>query len=108
MALTIAVSPTGDLPRHSIGDRYEATRQITFDNSYPTGGEAVLASDFGMSQITHGYATTLVPGATGINVTVLPQTDGSALLRVMTAAQVEVGNGSDQSALIARVTCKGK
>ena len=51
MALTFAkLSPNPDRVSGNIKVR---VRRITFDNSYPAGGEAVAASDFGLKKIYH-------------------------------------------------------
>ena len=49
MALTIAkLSPD---PSHVSGNVKVRYRKITFDASYPTGGEALTAANFGLSQL---------------------------------------------------------
>lgn len=35
-----------------MGNAYAVTASITFDSSYPTGGEALAASAFGLNEIT--------------------------------------------------------
>ena len=49
MAITIAkLDPN---PDHVSGNVKHRHRKITFDNSYPAGGEAITASDFGLSRL---------------------------------------------------------
>lgn len=67
MALTIAKVTNGD---YVVGNKKIRTRDITFDNSYATGGVALTASNVGLRQVvscaTDGGAknsagTSLVP-----------------------------------------------
>jgi hypothetical protein len=51
MALTFTVPAENIRPYHIVGDLKLVMRKVTFDNSYPTGGEAVAASDFGLAKI---------------------------------------------------------
>ena len=48
MALSITTSSNGvDYPSGVIGDLKYKVIEITFDSSYPTGGESLTASDIG-------------------------------------------------------------
>jgi hypothetical protein len=51
MALTFTNPADGIRPYHVLGDVKMVARKVTFDNSYPTGGEAIAPSDFGLSKI---------------------------------------------------------
>ena len=52
MALSITTSSNGvDYPSGVIGDLKYKVIEITFDSSYPTGGESLTASDIGFDQI---------------------------------------------------------
>jgi hypothetical protein len=52
MALSITTSSNGvDYPSGVIGDLKYKVIEITFDSSYPTGGESLSASDIGFDQI---------------------------------------------------------
>ena len=46
MALTVTNTETGVYAK-SVGDEYETYKSLAFDASYPTGGEALTASDLG-------------------------------------------------------------
>lgn len=47
MALTVALKP-----RIKFGNAYAVPADITFDSSYPTGGEALAPSAFGLNSIS--------------------------------------------------------
>jgi len=52
MALTIATSSAGvEFERGVPGDMQYRVFEITFDSSYPTGGESMTAADIGFSKI---------------------------------------------------------
>ncbi len=108
MAVAVAATTYAGA-KHSVGDLFSATRTITFDNSYVTGGEPVTAAQFGMTRIRRAEPVIVtVPGSTGIVVVPVVQANGSVLLKAMTAAIVEVASESDQSALICQVTVHGE
>jgi hypothetical protein len=49
MGVTVTV-----IDKYSIGDRYEVIADVTFDSTYPAGGEAVTAANFGLDlEIKH-------------------------------------------------------
>lgn len=48
MALTVTAATGGNFV---VGDRRAVIATITFDSSYDTGGEALVASDFGLTSI---------------------------------------------------------
>jgi hypothetical protein len=105
MAVTVAeVGPTALTPLlASVGNFRVTVKDVTFDNSYPTGGEPITAESVNLRRIRFGICSTKVPTAVaaGANAEIvcLPQTDGTALLRVNTAA-AEVANTTDLSALV--------
>lgn len=106
MAVT-AATITGVKPNVA-GARRQVTRTITFDNSYPTGGEAVAASVFGLKRIQLARAHIVSGFAAGFaHVDPLRQTDGSLLLRLRAAAGTEVANATDASTVVAEVTVEG-
>jgi hypothetical protein len=56
MALTVAA--VANVKDTVWGNKRIKTRQVTFDSTYPTGGESLVASDFGLKTID----TVLVAG----------------------------------------------
>lgn len=80
-----------------------------FDSSYPTGGEAVTAAQFGLRQIVIVHAARLIAGfsASFAHVDTLRQTDGSLLLRLRAAAGTEVPNATDASTVTCTVLVEG-
>lgn len=60
MALTVSIRR-----RNVIGNRRETIADVTFDNSYPAGGESLTAADLGLAVLDHVEA----PVSTGGYVT---------------------------------------
>lgn len=103
MALTVtktAHPTTGDV-KIALGGAYLVFGTIQFDNSYPTGGEAIAVGDLGLSM---GPSTileifTAFP-ADGANFSAFDKANGK--LKLFTADGTEAANASDQSAVTHR------
>ncbi len=76
--------------------------KITFDSSYPTGGEAIAASDFGLS-----FLTSLVLTPATIQHRVLWDSDNSKLQVVTDSLGSELANGGDASSVEAQIVVYG-
>lgn len=79
---------------------------VTFDNSYPTAGEAVTASNFGLTTINGVNA--IFSGATAANGRIITFNPTTSKLLVWTAPATEAVDTSDQSAVTARVHVWGE
>ena len=75
---------------------------VAFDNSYPTGGEAVTASDFGLDSEIFA----IIPANGGADVVSYDRTNGK--LTIHTADGTEATNASDQSAVSRDVLVLGR
>lgn len=79
------------------------TKKVTFDNSYPTGGEAMAASDFGLSQL---YG--VIPmGSNTLGNRVLYWNQATGKMMLFTALGTEATDSSDQSTIITNVVAVG-
>ena len=69
MGLTISTVAGADFVA---GNKKVKVRKVTFDSSYPTGGESLVASDVGLKKIEqvipHGAFTANEGGTTGVIV----------------------------------------
>lgn len=96
MALTVA-NANPELPNVRV-----AAARVTFDSSYPTGGEAISAADLGLNKIDFVVAT-----APGYVLNYLASTGKLLAYWVDTtvdgAAMAEVANTTDLSAVVANV-----
>lgn len=85
------------------GDQRYRVATVTFDNSYPTGGEAVTAADFNLTSIEYlqvsARTASPVPRWDSANSTIL-------LIDAPTGA--EVANASDQSSVVIDVMVHGQ
>lgn len=75
---------------------------ITFDNSYPTGGEVIDPAQLGMSTVE---SVSLTPTA-GTRLFSWNQT--TRAIQVFTALSTEAANASDQSTISIRVLAFGR
>jgi hypothetical protein len=95
MALTIAFKPSTDKAPRVPGSRRRAVVGITFDSSYPTGGETVLASDIGLVSIDAAIV--------GLTSTGKPVYWTGSKLKVFSAIGTEVSDTTDLSAEVVTV-----
>lgn len=97
MALTFTSSHNG-----VVGARRVWRGKVTFDSSYPTGGEAIAAANFGFNLSINHVTVTANRGSE------TAQWDGTnSKLLVHTADGVEATNASDQSAVTVTVEAFG-
>lgn len=91
--------------RTVFGDKRVVLGTVTFDSSYPTGGEAVSASTFGLVSID----AVVVLGTRGV-VTWSPWYNPATgkLVAQVTADGTQVANTTDLSTLVADVLVIGK
>jgi hypothetical protein len=105
MALTFTEST-----RFVVGDRVAVSGKVTFDSSYPTGGEAVTASLFGLPGGSISHIVLGVPDVVTKNVRW--DRANSKLLVVVedgtSGIEAEAANASDQSAVDVEVLVFGK
>jgi hypothetical protein len=102
MALAVTALEFGQL-----GARRANRATVTFDSSYPTGGEALTAAAFGLSDIQDVFVEQ--PNTAGIDV----RYDSSAEKLVIydedntSGVAAEVANASNQSTVAVRVLVVG-
>lgn len=113
MALTVAnvATPNARINEWSEGPYKARMIDITFDNSYPTGGEVLTAASLGWSQIFGAIVLTHPVNSAGtLHRMLFPRknTANTQLnLIIATTASAEAANASDQSAFTARVIVLG-
>src|SRR5882672_5100990 len=87
--------------KHNIGLNHRMhIYDVTFDNSYPTGGEVVTAANFGLNNING--VDIVANTATAANNRVFGFDSTNSKIVIYTAITTEATNASDQSA----VTCR--
>jgi hypothetical protein len=87
-----------------IGDRKALICNITFDNSYPTGGELVDPAVFG----DWIQVDAVVPMGTNAGNRVVTYDRANKKLLLFTALGTEAANASDQSAVVLNALVIGK
>lgn len=86
------------------GDKRIVLEVVTFDSSYPTGGEAVVASDFGLTAIQFIVAQPLV----SVDNDVYWDQTNSKLFVTVRSTGVEVANAVSLATLTAQLLVVGK
>lgn len=108
MALTFTPLAADQRPAHVLGDLKLVVRSVTFDSSYVTGGELIVASDFGLNTIVFVSINAETDVATK-SVVWLPST-GALKVWVEDAISgiaAEAANASNQSAVSVQVAVLG-
>lgn len=112
MAVTVTI-----IEKYSIGDRMEVIADVVFDSSYPAGGEAVTAANFGFDLEIKHIACGLARDPDTVDNAVALDYDSAAKKLVAfwgdnnNAADgplVEVPDTTNLSAYTARVVAKGR
>lgn len=108
MAATVVSRDLEGVVAAPAGNRRVTVALVTFDNSYPTGGEVVTAAALGLNQIDILLANSATVATTLLTVPA-KQADGSYKIRLSTAATgAEVANASDQSLVSVEVLAIGR
>ena len=86
------------------GDRRVWVGTITFDSSYPTGGEAIVPGDFGFSEINH-----VIVGPNDAAASRIAAWDRTnSKIKLFTALSTEAANASNQSTISMPLVVIGK
>lgn len=111
MALTVALD---GFPR-LLGNRRVVTGRITFDSSYPTGGESLPLTALGLTTVQNIDITNVFASSTTSYVVAWNKSATAPLLQVFfgdnnnaaDAAFLEVANTTDLSATVVRFEATG-
>jgi hypothetical protein len=85
--------------------------KVTFDNSYPTGGEVVTAAQLGLTTLREVIAVETLAPLAKTKTAVFDRTNTKLFISVedgTTGVNAEAGSASDQSAVICLVTAIGE
>lgn len=93
------------------GDELQVTKDVTFDNAYPTGGEVVTPEQFGLREFTGSGGCEIKNGSESeefpIGGAFFDYANGKVLLQNSKTGK-EVANGKDASKVVVRVTAIGR
>jgi hypothetical protein len=97
MAATAVVARKNDV----LGNLRTTVTDVTADASYAAGGFPLTAAQLGLGQVVFGLCSITTPSGTGtaVDAVLVPQTDGSVKLKLVTATG-EVANASNSGAVI--------
>lgn len=103
MALTVTILDRFVVAAEAEADLALVTADVQFDNSYPTGGEPLTASDLGIASVRQ-----LDARQKGVGNRICEYDYANSKLKLYTALGTEAANGSDQSAITVRVFAIGR
>jgi hypothetical protein len=88
------------------GDQKVVYATVTFDNSYPTGGEELTVAMFG--GVLQAIEWVSVPGANTAGNRLVVWDRANSKILLYTALGTQATNASDQSAIVVEVVVAGK
>jgi hypothetical protein len=90
----------------TFGNKRVRVYDVTFDSSYPTGGEPLAASDVGLRKIDWAFCNVKAVGGT-VNVANVYFDRANNKLKVYDETPAEAANTSDLSTLVVQVAAFG-
>lgn len=105
MALTF--TKVGTKPYIVTGHEKKTITDVTFDNSYPTGGEAVTAANLGLNNVYRADAFVKSATGGGVNVANAFYNESTQKILVYDETPAEAANTADLSNLVVRVVAYG-
>lgn len=110
--MSIAVAAVGTPIQKVVSAQRKTTTDVTFDSSYPTGGESVTAAQLNLNIIEDAVATVKAATGGGVNVAnvhaSVASTGATLNLLVYDETPAEVTDTNDLSTLVVRVVAFGK
>lgn len=97
---------TDPLPYRIVGSQKETITDVTFDSSYPTGGEAITPADLSLNRIDSATCEIKTVGGT-VNVANAHYDEVNSKIVVYDETPAEVGNGNSLATLVVRVKARG-
>lgn len=115
MAISVSSVRTAKVP----GDEVWTETDVTFDESYPTGGEVVTPAQLGLNRVTGGFCNVKTPGTAKavnaffdvdnlkvkLNVATVTEDEEEAITGVQVA---ELANEASAASTVVRVYAYGK
>jgi methylphosphotriester-DNA--protein-cysteine methyltransferase len=99
------------LPYYVEGARKRSVSDVSFDSSYPTGGEIITAANLRLQRVDHAIAQIQTTATTTVNATSAGYIPGdgttTSALKVFDETPAEVANAADLAGLVVRVTAYG-
>src|SRR3990172_4286733 len=106
MALTF--TRRGPTPYTIVGDERRTVTDVTFDTSYPTGGEAVTAAELGLHKIHTGTCCDLTATGAAVNVASATFDHATSKILLYDETPAQVASTADVATTVVRVVAHGK
>jgi hypothetical protein len=103
MALTFTRVSKPDV----VGSYRQAVTDVTMDNSYASGGEAVTPKNLGLTVVDYATCHIQSTSGGGVNVASAGYDPSTALLHVFDETPAEVASGADIATTVVRVVARG-
>lgn len=104
--MSVSTAVVGDNSYNVVGNRKVTVTDVTFDSSYPTGGEPVTPSDLRLNYVDHATCNIVGVGGT-VNVTNAYYDKTNQKIVAVDETPAEVASTSDLSTLVVRVRAQG-
>jgi hypothetical protein len=101
MGLTVAAHKTGKSVTY-FGDRKVVFKTVTFDSSYPTGGEAITLAQLGLTEVDF-----VAFSATGVTYTFAYDYTNNKIIAVL-GDGTQVADTTDLATVVVRIMAIGK
>lgn len=89
-----------------VGNKRQSVAEVTFDSSYPTGGESVTAAQLGLSKVDYALCNIIAVGGT-VDVAEAFYDKANSKIKVFDQTPAEVANTADLSTLSVRIVAWG-
>lgn len=104
--MSVTVANVLDLPYRIVGKQKETVTDVTFDESYTEGGEALTPANLGLNRVER--ATCTIQAVEGsVNVANAAYDDEEELVHLFDETPAEVAKEANVKGVVARVVARG-
>jgi hypothetical protein len=104
--MSVSVAMVNDPYLTVVGNKKHVVADVTFDSSYPTGGEALTAANLGMTKIDYAECNVKAVGGT-VNVANVYYDRANSKIQVFDETPAEVTDTATLATLVVQVKAVG-
>lgn len=104
--MAVSIANKLGLPYRIVGAQKETVRDVTFDSSYTSGGEALTAADLGLNVVERAVCNVQSVGGT-VNVASASYDEEEELIHLFDETPGEVASEANVSEVVVRVVARG-
>lgn len=105
--MSVSTANVLDVPYRVVGNQKKTVTDVTFDSSYPTGGETVTPANLGLTYVEYAETNVITATGGGVNVTNAKYDKANQKTLLYDETPAEVANTSDVSTTVVRHTAFG-